>query len=238
MVRGVIFDVGGTIIWRNGKRYIKANAWTAANYLRSQGFKFDYKSFADRLELLQRDSAKSDDDLRQINTTREHIRMLAGDYGINLSKEILDDVENAYISPEVAGAVALPGVKYLLEELKDNVALAVLSNTRSHKLIVEILKKLQLDVFEIVATSPSVGHRKPSPKFFESIVSNWQFSPEEIVMIGDLPHKDVLGAKKLGLKSIWLTIDASSDDDFGADAIAKEPLEVLDILRTWGLESK
>jgi len=237
MVRGVIFDVGGTIIWKNGKRYIKANAWTATNYLRSQGFKFDYKSFAERLELLQKDSAKSDHKLRQINTTREHLRMLAGDYGIDLSKELLDDVERSYISPEVAGAIALPGIVHVLEKLKGRVAIAVLSNTRSHALIAEILKKLQLDMFDIVATSPSVGHRKPSPNIFKPIIDIWGFAAKEIVMIGDLPHKDIAGAKQLGLKSIWLTIDSAADDDYGADAVAKEPLEILDILNNWGLPS-
>ena len=235
MIRGVIFDVGGTIIWRNGKRYIKANAWTAANYLRSQGFKFDYKSFADRLELLQRESAKADDELRQINTTREHLGMLAGDYGIDLSKEMLDDLESSYISPEVAGAIALPGVRHVLQKLKGKASVAVLSNTRSHNLIVEILKKLKLDMFDIVATSVSVGHRKPSPNIFKSIIDTWGYAPEEIVMIGDLPHKDIVGAKQLGLKSIWLTIDASGDDDYGADAVAQEPLVILDILNKWGL---
>ncbi len=236
MIRGVIFDVGGTIIWRNGKRYLKANAWTASNYLRSLGYSFNYKEFSDRLESLQKDSPKAGKDLEQLNTTKEHITLLCKDFNIPLNKELLNEITKAFFIPEVAGSVALPEVQEVIKSLEDKVDLAILSNTRSHILIVEILKKLGLNGFDIIATSAKAGYRKPSPNFFRAVVDNWDYKPEEIVMIGDLPHKDVVGAKAMGLKSIWINIDSDHDDDFGADAVAKEPKDILKILESWGLD--
>lgn len=236
MIKGVIFDVGGTLIWRNGKRYLKANAWTASNYLRSLGYKFNYKEFSDRLESLQKDSPKAGKNLRQINTTKEHISLLCKEYDIPLDDKLLNDITKAFVMPEVAGAVALPDIKKVVNSLKGKVKLAILSNTRSHILIVEILKQLSLDGFDIIATSAKAGYRKPSPNFFRAVTDNWDFKPQEIVMIGDLPHKDVVGAKEMGLKSIWINIDSDSQDDLGADGVAKKPLEILDILSSWGLD--
>jgi len=236
MIKGVIFDVGGTIIWKNGKRYLKANAWTAANYLRSLGYDFDYKEFSNRLETLQKDSPKAGQNLEQLNTTKEHITLLCKEFNIPLNDKLLADITKAFFIPEVAGAVALPQVTEVIQSLKDKVSLAILSNTRSHILIVEILKKLGLDGFDIIATSAKAGYRKPSPNFFKVVSDHWNYKPEEIVMIGDLPHKDVVGAKAMGMKSIWINIDSEADDDYGADAIAKNPQEILPILESWGLD--
>lgn len=236
MIKGVIFDVGGTIIWKNGKRYLKANAWTASNYLRSLGYDFNHKEFSTRLESLQKDSPKTGQDLEQLNTTKEHITLLCKDFNIPLSEELLNEITKAFFIPEVAGAVALPEITQVIQSLKDKVSLAILSNTRSHILIVEILKKLGLDGFDIIATSAKAGYRKPSPNFFRAVSDNWHYKPEEIVMIGDLPHKDVVGAKAMGMKSIWINIDSDYDDDYGADAIATSPKDILTILESWGLD--
>ena len=235
MIKAVIFDVGGTIIWKNGKRYLKANAWTASNYLRSLGHEFNYKEFSDRLESLQKDSPKAGDNLEQLNTTKEHISSLCKEFHIPLNPNLLNDITKAFFMPEIAGAIALPEIKKVLAVLKGKVKLAILSNTRSHILIVEILKQLGLDGFDIIATSARAGYRKPSPHFFRAVIDNWDFKPQEIVMIGDLPHKDVVGAKALGLKSIWINIDSDAKDDFAADAIATSPKDILTILESWGL---
>ena len=57
---------------------------------------------------------------------------------------------------------------------------------------------------------------------------------EETVMIGDWPDRDIVGAKKVGLKTVW----ASYGDTFGtkpkesgADYEIKDIIELVDIIK-------
>ena len=68
------------------------------------------------------------------------------------------------------------------------------------------------------------------------MLDSWGFDPDEVVMVGDLAHKDVAGAKALGLRTIWLTTDVDEQrDDHGADAVVSVPAAILDVLHGWGL---
>jgi phosphoglycolate phosphatase-like HAD superfamily hydrolase len=94
MIQGVIFDVGGTLIYSNDDHFEHANAWAAATFLRSQGFQVDAEQFTKHLVELRQISPKGDAELRQINTTAEHLQKVTAGFGIELSQDILGILEN------------------------------------------------------------------------------------------------------------------------------------------------
>lgn len=49
----------------------------------------------------------------------------------------------------------------------------------------------------------NVGHRKPSPEFFNTILSKIGAAPHQCVMVGDSLETDVAGALVAGLHGIW-----------------------------------
>jgi HAD superfamily hydrolase (TIGR01509 family) len=231
MIQAVIFDVGGILIYSNDDHFETANAWCAANFLRSQGFEFDAAEFAKQLLDLRAVSPKGDANFRQINTTPEHLQRVATKVGLEPSSELLSRLELAFVTPEVYGAVALPGIHEVVKSLVGKVRLGVISNTRSHILIEETVKHLGLrECFETFVTSVSAGHRKPSPHIFRAVLDVWELPSEQVVMIGDSPSKDVVGAKAIGMKTIWLTTDAGETEAFKTDTIAKT---LAGILETW-----
>jgi FMN phosphatase YigB (HAD superfamily) len=233
-IQGVIFDVGGTLIYSNDNHFEPANAWSAANFLRSQGFKFDASAFTKGLVALRSTSPKGDADLKQINTTSEHLQLVAKRFGLELPPDVTSGLELAFVTPEACGAIALPGIQEVVKSLVGKVRLAVISNTRSHILIEETVKHLGLrDCFDTFVTSVSAGYRKPSPHIFRAVLDVWNLPPEQIVMIGDSPGKDVAGAKALEMKTIWLTTDSSETEACRADAVAKMPKDILEILKIW-----
>jgi HAD superfamily hydrolase (TIGR01509 family) len=234
MIKAVIFDVGGTLIYNSDNHFETANASSATNFLRSQGFEFDAAEFAKQLVDLRRASPKGDDELRQINTTTQHLQQVAKQFSLELSDKLLEKLEHAFVTPEVYGAVALPGVQEVVRSLVDKVRLGIISNTRSHILIEETVKHLGLrDYFDPLVTSVSALYRKPSPRIFGAVLDVWNLPPEQIVMIGDSPSKDVVGAKSLGMKTIWLTTDSSETEAHRADAVAEMPKDILEILPAW-----
>jgi FMN phosphatase YigB (HAD superfamily) len=54
-----------------------------------------------------------------------------------------------------------------------------------------------------------VGHMKPTPSYFQHIVTALGCMPGEIVMVGDSLHSDVLGAMSCGLQAVWFNPEAA-----------------------------
>lgn len=229
MTKGIIFDLGGTLIYSNHDHFEQANAWMLASFLRSRGFNLDPEAFTQRLVSLRSELPKSDTDFRQINTTEEAIKQVAREYGIELSGELLFQCERAFVTPEIQGSILLPKIRHVLKELSSHYRLGLISNTRSHILITETLKFAGLTgYFNPVITSVSAGYRKPSPKVFRAVLDNWQLPASEVVMIGDSLFNDIHGAKAMGMQAIWLTTDTTEDGS--SELIARQPLDILELL--------
>ena len=77
-----------------------------------------------------------------------------------------------------------------------------------------------LDHFSHFAFSDEVGHSKPHPDMFTTVLEPMQLKPEEVVHIGDRDHNDIKGAQGMGMKAILFTatrdVDAATTS---ADAI-------------------
>lgn len=132
--------------------------------------------------------------------------------------------------------MALPGIPQVLGRLKGKVKLAALSNTRSHLLIEKTLEHLGVrEVFDPLVTSAGCGWRKPRPRIFQEVLTLWKLPAEQLVMVGDSPTKDVLGAKALGLRTIWLSLDAAEGAS-SADADAATPSQIPEILASWATD--
>lgn len=58
--------------------------------------------------------------------------------------------------------------------------------------------------FKEIIESSVVGVRKPDPAIFELGVKALGYKPEEIAVVGDSFSKDMLPAKKVGCKVVWL----------------------------------
>lgn len=237
MIQGVIFDVWGTIIYSSHGHFETANCWSAASYLKSQGFILRREAFRERF-LALRQQEPPDDDLRQHSTTREQLKAAAQSFDVELDTSVLQSAERAFVMPEAAGATPIPGTLKLIQRLQmAGVRLGIASNTHSHLLNVVTLEHIGLSgVFNPVVTSVSCGFRKPSPRILEAILRDWELAPESVVMIGDQEDKDIRGAKALGLRSILLTADSSKTlIDSEADAVASAGADIAQILQDWGL---
>ncbi len=75
-----------------------------------------------------------------------------------------------------------------------------------------VLKEFGLErLFRDVIESAVVGVRKPDPEIFRLGVKALGLKPEETVMIGDSPDKDIIPAQSVGCHTIWLRNQSWSD---------------------------
>jgi HAD superfamily hydrolase (TIGR02253 family) len=58
------------------------------------------------------------------------------------------------------------------------------------------------DYFNFIATSEEAGKDKPNREIFELALHKLSLKPEDVVMVGDIPERDIAGAKRAGIESI------------------------------------
>ena len=88
-------------------------------------------------------------------------------------------------------------------------------------------------VFDLVLTFDDVGERKPSPKGFEMALEKLGIKTDEALMIGDWPERDVAGASKLGIKTIYAKYgDTFGTVESGADWDVENIYEVVGIIKS------
>ena len=112
----------------------------------------------------------------------------------------------AYRRAREANLMAYPNVnKTLMALAKSGVKLGVVSDAPSREAWMRIY------YFDVVITFDDTGERKPSEKPFKMSLDILNLQPEETIMVGDWPERDVVGAKQIGMKTAF----ARYGDTFG-----------------------
>ena len=138
----------------------------------------------------------------------------------------------AYRRAREANLLLYPNVNHTLVELiKRGVKLAVVSDAPSREAWMRIYYLNLHHHFDVVLTFDDTNVRKPSPIPFEMALSQLNIDPEEAIMVGDWPERDVVGANKLGIRTIFARYgDAFGTVDSGADWDINDVYEIVGIV--------
>ena len=118
----------------------------------------------------------------------------------------------AYRRAREANLMAYPNVyKTLMQLAKSGINLGVVSDAPSREAWMRIYYLNLHHFFDAVITFDDTNERKPSEKPFKEILNLLNLLPKETIMIGDWPERDVVGAKKIGMKTAF----ARYGDTFG-----------------------
>ena len=121
-----------------------------------------------------------------------------------VSNKILAAGIVSYRRAREATLLVYPNVnKTLIELIKMGIKLAVVSDAPSREAWMRLYYLNLHHVFEPVLTYDDTGVRKPSAKPFKMALDVLNVEPEEALMIGDWPERDVVGAKQIGMKTIF-----------------------------------
>jgi len=139
----------------------------------------------------------------------------------------------AYRKAKEASLILYPNVNSTLITLsKLGLKLGVVSDAPSREAWMRICSVNLHHIFDAVVTFHDTGMHKPSPEPFRKISSLLEVRPEESIMIGDWPERDVIGAKKLGMKTAFAKYgDVFSTKVSGADYDIININEVIDIVK-------
>jgi putative hydrolase of the HAD superfamily len=97
-------------------------------------------------------------------------------------------------------------VPALLAELKTRFRIGLVSNYPDSQVIRHSIDQLDLTrFFDAVVVSGDVGHVKPHPKVFETIVNAIETDPTRCLFVGDNWLGDIQGARRCGMRAVFTT---------------------------------
>ena len=132
-----------------------------------------------------------------------------------------------------ATMVLYPNVNSTLITLsKLGFKIGVLTDAPSREAWIRLYSLSMHHLFDEVVTLEDTGKRKPSSEPFIKISDLLEISPEEILMVGDWPERDVIGAKKLNMNTAFAKYgDMFKTIDSGADYDLNDISEIIDIVK-------
>ncbi len=118
----------------------------------------------------------------------------------------------AYRRAREAALVPYPHVYItLMELLKLGIKLAVVSDAPAREAWLRLCYLNFHHIFDVVITFDDTGQRKPHKAPFRKALELLNVFPDEALMVGDWPERDVVGASKVGMKTVF----ARYGDTFG-----------------------
>jgi 2-haloalkanoic acid dehalogenase type II len=208
MIRGIIFDLGNTLMYFDGEweTTIAHGVENMRVYLNQRGFTLpatfdtDFRKMRDK-GLQQRLQSNSEYTAEQaLNDT------LAWHSICWIPEAIYPHAIRKFFDAEQAHWRAYDDARATLENLRARgFKLALMSNATDHAFIERIARNGNIaEFFEPLLSSAKISHRKPDPRAFQPILDAWQIPPNEIVMVGDSPAFDILGARRAGMRGVLI----------------------------------
>ncbi len=107
----------------------------------------------------------------------------------------------------VRGVTAAPAARVeAVKRLARRYRLGLLSNFDDSRTGWEIMEDTGVrGLFEVIIISADVGMRKPNPRIFARMLEMLNLPAGDILFVGDTPHHDVAGAKRIGMDAAWIS---------------------------------
>lgn len=136
----------------------------------------------------------------------------------------------AYLRCKFGTLRPYPDVLPALRKLKEKYKLAVVTDAPRNKAWQRLVMTGLQNSFDLVITVNDTGTEKPGKMPFEKLINELGLKPSEILFVGDHPDKDISGAKRMGIKTAFVSysdFESNSEEDFKINGI-KDILEYLD----------
>ena len=124
-----------------------------------------------------------------------------------------------------------PGLDLVMARLAQKYKLGIISNfKRSH--IIEILNALGLssEWFPLLVTEDIVTEVKPDPEPFLKAIKLSGYMPNECLYVGDSPTKDMWPAKEVGMMTVLVAQNPTSEEMKYADASIPDVKAIVELL--------
>ncbi len=120
----------------------------------------------------------------------------------------------------------------LMELLKMGIGRTVISDAPKLEVWLRIVGLGLHHYFDEIITSEDFGVKKPDPKPYRRALEVLGTGPEETLMVGDWPERDIRGAKGVGMRTAWAKYgDTFGTKESGAEFELDDIHQVVELVR-------
>jgi HAD superfamily hydrolase (TIGR01549 family) len=211
-IRGVIFDVGDTLLTQEPLVGSPSNMRGAADiaplvrpFIKA-GLTDEQlaESFGEALQEALVDAYQHECALPDVHRVLAHV---LDEMDWEPSSEAIEVLLPAYFEPWYKAMQPLPKAVRVLQLLREaGLRIAAIANVLyGEDLLLERLRTLGLAPhLDAVVISTELGWLKPHPAPYRAAAQRLGLSPQTLVMVGDDWEIDVRAAQRLGIRSVWL----------------------------------
>ncbi|MDD8018956.1 MAG: TIGR02253 family HAD-type hydrolase [Bacteroidota bacterium] len=221
MIKAVVFDLDNTLVDFMAMKSQSIDA--AINAMIDAGLKLSRKEIQSRIDVIYKE--------RGIEFQSVFDQLLYDEFK-KVDYKILSAGVIAYRRVREATLVPYPHVyKTLMELVKMGMKLGVVSDAPAKEAWLRLTYLNFQNIFDHVVTFEDTGIKKPNAAPFKKILELLRVEPSASLMIGDWAERDVVGAAKVGMKTVFArygdTFDTvESKADYEIDDI-QELIEIL-----------
>ncbi len=248
-VRGVIFDMGGTLLHFNAPDTTwedteKLGARSVYRHLHAAGYRLPpedealQSAWQHAINIWESITGNYDP---AVLTLSVQLRALAHLWGTNgLSAAMLDAITHVYMAAIQGHVYPLDHAAETLRALREKgYRVGLISNTfwpgTAHH--GDLGRFALLPYLEHLVFSADAGAWKPHADVFQLGMEGLGLTPDETVYVGDSLFFDVWGAQQAGLRAVWIEQSRrwlpDGMDDVTPDATIKQLPDLLDVVSQW-----
>lgn len=239
MIKAVLIDFGHTLVKQRTEEelLLKRGVRRLANYLKMKGYPLPVDQF-ERVEKASRNEAdrfreKTLIEVKALN----RMTVLLNRFGVPVSPddELAQKALLLFYEPIVKDMRLYPdSIRFLRALKKEGYKLALVSNAANDIAVKEAAKRLGVaKFFDTLVISSQVEIRKPGLAIFMRALKDLNVKPSEAAFIGDSMSKDVIGAKKVPMKTILIIRQSKKIKQSISDAKVKTLTEAAEVLAAW-----
>ena len=193
MIRAVIFDLDNTLVDFMAMKRLSIEA--AINAMIDAGLKLKREEIQQRIDTIYKE--------RGIEFQNVFDELLYDEFQ-KVDYKILSAGVIAYRRAREAALVPYPHVyKTLVELVKMGLKLGVVSDAPAKEAWLRLTYLNLHHIFDHIVTFEDTGKRKPDSAPFKKILSLLHVHPSEALMVGDWAERDMVGAAKVGMKTVF-----------------------------------
>ncbi len=133
-------------------------------------------------------------------TFHTHLLNELGQFSEAVRDELVANTQNSANWDQI-----LPGTREALDRIKEQYAIAVISNADGR--IDAVLRRCGIcDCFACITDSGNVGHEKPHPAIFAAALKDMNADPADSLYVGDVYSVDYVGARNAGMQAVLFDV--------------------------------
>ncbi len=222
MIKAVVFDLDNTLVDFMKMKGLAIDA--AIRAMIDAGIELSYDEVKSRIDAIYKEKGIEfqyvfDSLLSDIFDKVNHKILAAGVVAYRRAREAaLVPYSHVYIT--------------LYELLKMGMKLAVISDAPAKEAWLRLTYLNMHHIFDVVVTFDDTSERKPHPAPFTLALNRLGIEPNEALMVGDWAERDIIGAKQVGMKTVFARYgDTFNTVASGGDYEANDIQELIDFVR-------